>query len=163
MTYEELFKEYKLLTCPMSPIEHFMVMRGKIWQPKDSISQGRYSIELSLEPFRWGDEEVNTSIKLDFINLKGLPFKELSNKAFPFPINPEDGYIDGSVYLESTHNPIDVTLISFGILYSDLMSEQDLNENYIAVTILYKFCWEGEDPVNYPEIKRVNVVLKYVP
>jgi hypothetical protein len=29
-------------------------------------------------------------------------------------VNPEDGYIDGSIYLVATHCPVDVTYIEFG-------------------------------------------------
>ena len=30
-----------------------------------------------------------------------------------FPINPVEGYIDGSIYLRNSHNPVDVTEINF--------------------------------------------------
>jgi hypothetical protein len=32
----------------------------------------------------------------------------------------------------------------------------------LTATILYKFCWEGNDEEEYPEIKRANVILKYL-
>ena len=158
---EKIFREQKLLCDPMSPIDYFKAKSGIIWQPKDEVSIGTYSIELDLEPFLWGDEEVNTNIRLDFIDLKNLNFNSLSYKTFYFPTNPEDGYIDGSIYLESRHNPIYVTLISFGMRYKELFDKKINSQDYIVATLLYKFCWEGEDDDNYPETKRINVVLEY--
>ncbi len=39
---------------------------------------------------------------------------ELAHRAFTFPVNPEEGYIDGSIYLRHVHTPADVTRIAFG-------------------------------------------------
>ncbi len=39
--------------------------------------------------------------------------KDLENKVFEFPINPAEGYIDGSIYLFDVHNPFDVKEIKF--------------------------------------------------
>lgn len=35
-------------------------------------------------------------------------------ETFTFPVNPEDGYIDGSVYFFAAHSPVDITEIKFG-------------------------------------------------
>ena len=120
-----------------------------------------------LKPFIWNEEIVNTSIRLDGINFEDLTFQELSGKSFEFKTSPKDGYIDGSVYLESMHNPIDVTLISFGPRFQEIMDIEErtnntIKEDYIVTTILYKFVWEGENSNHYPEVKRVNTILKYL-
>ncbi|TOG55084.1 hypothetical protein CGI98_24375, partial [Vibrio parahaemolyticus] len=54
-----------------------------------------------------------TVISLDGINLPIEP-NELTGRTFTFPINPDDGYIDGSVYFFSAHSPVDITEIKFG-------------------------------------------------
>lgn len=155
--YETIFKNGTLLCDPMSPIDLFKVKQGEISIRED----GRYSITMDLAPFCWSGEEVNTEIRLDYINFNKLEFSQLSGKTFSFPINPTEGYIDGSVYLEGHHNDIDVLLISFGVRYNELAECLNSNEDYITATILYKFCWEGGEKEHYPETKRINVVLHY--
>jgi hypothetical protein len=162
-TLEQLFKaQKKIMSSPMSPIELFNIKTGLISREKTKEREGMYSIGLDLEPFMWWDEVVSTQISLDRIDLGDFSFEELGGKTFKFLVNPEDGYIDGSVYLESTHNPIDVTLISFGARYKEICDNRlSSADDYIVATILYKFCWEGSDPEDYPEIKRANVILQY--
>lgn len=55
-------------------------------------------------------ERVETAIRLDAIPVEGGP----AGRTLAFPVNPEDGYIDGSLYLADAHNPVDVTRIDFG-------------------------------------------------
>lgn len=38
----------------------------------------------------------------------------LQGKVFDFPVNPDDGYVDGSIYFAGAHNPVDITRIEFG-------------------------------------------------
>ena len=57
---------------------------------------------------------MSTQIRLDFIEVPAEDLSGLANRAFQFPINPADGYIDGSIYLCGSHNPVDVTAIEFG-------------------------------------------------
>ncbi|MEU0497155.1 hypothetical protein [Mycobacterium sp. NPDC006124] len=61
-----------------------------------------------------GPEIVHTRLRLDFISLPAAHLAELGGRSFAFPVNPEDGYIDGSIYLGQAHNPVDVTEIDFG-------------------------------------------------
>jgi len=37
----------------------------------------------------------------------------IEGQEFAFPANPDQGYIDGSVYMDSAHHPVDVTSIRF--------------------------------------------------
>jgi hypothetical protein len=72
------------------------------------------SIDMSL---LWEDEtdkKYKTALRLDFIQLNITDLKELENRIFTFPINPDAGYIDGSVYIFDAHNMIYTTSISFG-------------------------------------------------
>jgi len=78
---------------------------------------GDVSLEIKLSPFELEFEEysetVDSSIRLDGVSIPLNP-KLLEGKKYRFPINPENGYIDGSVYFFGTHNPVDVTEIIFG-------------------------------------------------
>lgn len=60
------------------------------------------------------DEEQHTSIKLDHIPGLGANPRKLAGHSFAFPVNPADGYIDGSMYLQGRHHPVDVKTLHFG-------------------------------------------------
>jgi hypothetical protein len=80
-----------------------------------------FKIEIPLQPIDMAklceditDKNYQTSIQLDWIQLNIKNLKELENKTFTFPLNPEIGYIDGSVYLFDVHNIVDATRLTFG-------------------------------------------------
>ncbi|GAA0582806.1 hypothetical protein [Actinomadura livida] len=87
---------------------------------------GTWHITIPLEPFSADDEYepatfrpgdggpelVKTEISLDHIHLSATELTGLSQRTFTFPVNPEDGYIDGSIYLVASHCPVDVTASS---------------------------------------------------
>lgn len=89
---------------------------------------GTWSITIPLEPFSADDEYepttfrpgpggpelVTTEISLDHIRMPATDLEALSERVLTFPVNPERGYIDGSIYLVATHCPVDVTRIVFG-------------------------------------------------
>ena len=79
--------------------------------------KGSASIEIAIEPFSLAvdgySEDVNTSIRLDAVNIP-VSALELEGKVFTFPVNPLSGYIDGSVYFFAAHHPVDVYKITFG-------------------------------------------------
>jgi hypothetical protein len=60
------------------------------------------------------NKNYQTSFQLDWIKLNIHSFQDLENKTFTFPINPAEGYIDGSIYLFDVHNMIDSNSITFG-------------------------------------------------
>ena len=78
------------------PIEKITVKKATL-----NGSSGDASIEIELEPFELDlddyYESVNTSIRLDGINISVDP-RELEGKEYRFPVNPDPGYIDGSIY-----------------------------------------------------------------
>jgi hypothetical protein len=94
----------------------------------DSPVAGTWSITIPLAPFSADDryepttfrpgtagpELIETEIRLDFIELPAEDLAALSERTFAFPVNPEEGYIDGSVYLLATHAPVEVVRIDFG-------------------------------------------------
>jgi len=80
-----------------------------------------HSIEVPLEPFDALDvsgkkARLETSLVLDFIEFPDPPFRgyrKLVGQTLEFPSNPEDGYIDASIYVCSAHNFVDVSELSF--------------------------------------------------
>ena len=86
-----------------------------------------YTIEVELEDLKIDDEVIGTSLILDSIIFEINDLKELENKSFDFPMYPETGYIDASVYIFWTHHPVSVSKITFG----------KIDNGYIAVSIDY--------------------------
>jgi hypothetical protein len=79
----------------------------KIEIPLQSIDMAKLCEDIT-------DENYQTSIQLDWIQLNIKNLKELENRTFTFPLNPEIGYIDGSIYLFDVHNIVDATCLIFG-------------------------------------------------
>jgi hypothetical protein len=71
------------------------------------------SVEIILKSFFLDGKLVETSIRLDGVEIPSIRLADLANKSFVFPINPSDGYIDGSIYIDGAHHPVDVTALSF--------------------------------------------------
>jgi hypothetical protein len=94
-------------------------VKGQIWgmffsNPLIGIETSFfYQMSIELEPFEYDGETENTEIMLDFISMPARSYSELNNHTFTFPVNPEKGYIDGSIYISTMHNPFSVTEIHF--------------------------------------------------
>lgn len=73
-----------------------------------------YFIRVPLEPFQFFGDTVSTSVRLDRVSLPTSDLAKLSGQTQTFPLNPEDGYIDGSIYVGNGHHPLDVQQITFG-------------------------------------------------
>lgn len=69
---------------------------------------------IPIEEMNYKGNKENTEIQLEFIDFKINNLSELENRLFKFPKNPENGYIDGSIYFGGAHNPADALSISFG-------------------------------------------------
>ncbi len=93
-------------------VENFPIEKLKFTSATISGVDGDVSLEIGIEPFELSldgySEKIETVISLDGINLPIEP-NELTGRTFTFPINPDDGYIDGSVYFFSAHSPVDIT------------------------------------------------------
>jgi hypothetical protein len=74
---------------------------------------GAVSIEIRLLPFVFNDVVVETSIQLCNVAIPSVSIAELSGRTFDFPVNPAVGYIDGSIYLDGVHHPVDITKLLF--------------------------------------------------
>ncbi len=79
---------------------------------------GDIRIAIPIQPFQLEVEgqlvSVDTSLRLDFIDLPSTDFVELSGRTFLFPKNPAEGFIDASIYIHHAHHPVDITRITFG-------------------------------------------------
>ena|SRR5688572_11293225 len=71
------------------------------------------SLTIGLAAFIHEGTLIDTSIRLDHFALPSLFLADLVGKAFSFPVNPVDGYVDGSLYLSGAHHPVDVTYMTF--------------------------------------------------
>lgn len=90
------------------------------WQPLRALGElfcgpcGRASLTIELAPYELNGEEVDSPLRLDQIDLPVDELFELAGRTFEFPLNPEEGFIDGSVYLRTRHHTVDVLQLAFG-------------------------------------------------
>ncbi|MGB4812802.1 MAG: hypothetical protein WBP13_10055 [Methylophilaceae bacterium] len=87
-----------------------------VLKPRHAILSGEphhASLQILLIPFFWKSELVDTSIQLDGIDLPSIHLSDLADRSFNFPLNPDENAIDGSIYLDSSHHPVDVSSIGF--------------------------------------------------
>ena len=82
----------------------------------------QFWIRIPVQPFMFDGEAQDTEVVLEAIELDVQDWRSLENREFTFPVNPSPGYIDGSVYLDHVHNPVDVTSLRFGRLAGDRVS-----------------------------------------
>lgn len=84
-----------------------------------------WDLEVALAPFDVSellpdaDESARTdgtSFQFESICLPAQRIDELEDRSFEFPVNPEPGYVDGSIYLMNAHNPADLRRIDFGAI-----------------------------------------------
>lgn len=71
-------------------------------------------LEIELAPFVLGGAPVRTAIRLDGMDLPTYSLEQLAGKRLVFPLNPEPGYIDGSLYLDGRHHAVDIRELRFG-------------------------------------------------
>ncbi|MDR2213929.1 MAG: hypothetical protein LBE21_09945 [Pseudomonadales bacterium] len=114
------------------------------------MPDGSMSIEILMTPFLWNQEIVDTSIRLDGVDLPSDMLKDLAGKSFKFPTNSEDGYIDGSIYLGNAHHPVDVTSLDFNVSRTGSLK--------LIIKGIYQFEFEGLDGVaNTPFVLAASV------
>jgi hypothetical protein len=109
-----------------------------------------FGINIPIETFSLDDRKVETELRLDRILLTEELSKYIGQKIL-FPTNPTEGYIDGSVYLKDTHNPIDVTEIEFISLEEKLM--------IIKLRMNFLFEYEGIGFKNEELTKEVRLLI----
>jgi hypothetical protein len=112
----------------------------KTLKPRHAILSGvmdKVSIEILMRPFLRNGEIVDTSIRMDFVNLPSSKLSDLVGRSFDFPENPSSGYIDASIYLDDAHHPVSVSSLSFAKSRDD--------ELMLIVKGSYMFDVEGAD------------------
>ncbi len=115
---------------------------------------GILSDVIPITPFTFEEETVEASVRLEFIDFGVTDWRLLCDKSFDFPVNPEEGYIDGSMHLGNAHNPADATRIAFG----------EFRESSVEVVldITFDFTYEGPSKLGKPSFKW-RVVLNFDP
>lgn len=92
---------------------HLLAASGARCWPHSGPTQ-QAAITIGLRPFMLDGQPVDTHIRLDCIALDLSEPRHQARCSHRFPVNPQHGYIDGSVYLLNRHVPLDVTRLSFG-------------------------------------------------
>ena len=113
-----------------------------------------YDINLPIRPFEFEGEVQDTLVCLSRIRFDVSDWRKLPRSEFRFPINPTQGYIDGSMYLGDAHNPVDVTRIRFGRLDGNVLEAE--------LDIQFDFTYEGPSHLGKPNYTW-NVVLELDP
>ncbi len=111
-------------------VKNFTYLEGTILK----FDEGRYNIEVPIEKFILDEKTIETSLRLDYISLPNKLETYIGEK-IAFPVNPIEGYIDGSIYLRDAHNPVDVTEIHFLELENDRL--------VVEMTVNFVFDFEG--------------------
>jgi hypothetical protein len=93
-----------------------------------------YSIIIPISKFILDEQIVDTTIWLSRIIL-AEPLENYIEKTITFPINPIEGYIDGSTYLRDAHNPVDVSEIHFIKMENEILT--------FEMTMNFVFEFEG--------------------
>lgn len=96
------------------PFHLLVAASARCWPHNGPAQQA--AIHIPLQPFILDGERVETAIRLDGIALDLDDLRRHERRSYRFPANPQDGYIDGSLYLRHRHVPVDVTELSFDAL-----------------------------------------------
>lgn len=91
---------------------HLLTAATARCQPRSGPSQ-QAAITIALRPFSLDGQPVDTVIRLDCIALDMSDPRSHAQRSHRFPTNPQPGYIDGSIYLQHRHVPLDVAELSF--------------------------------------------------
>lgn len=132
--------------------ENFSVGKLEILTGTIQFNEDRnsYSIILRIAKFILDDRTIETEIRLDRISLSE-PLSSHAGKTISFPINPTEGYIDGSIYLRDAHNPVDVSAIKFQKIENGVLS--------IELIMNFVFEFEGIGFKNEATIKQAKIEI----
>ena len=112
------------------------------------VEDKMYHIIIPISKFIFENNIMDTAINLTQVALPN----DLSNcvgKTVNFPINPNQGYIDGSIYLAERHNPVDISEIKF-------ISIEKNNLN-VEISMAFDFEYEGTGLKNETITKKIKI------
>ncbi len=76
---------------------------------------GHRELIIPLAPFAFASlGSVETELRITWPAKLATAPATLAGRMFEFPVNPEPGYIDASIYLDGAHHPVDIHAIHFG-------------------------------------------------
>lgn len=151
-TYLDFENENESLNDYIDLTQHFSVtqlefLTGSIVKNEE---ENYYTLFLPLSKFVLDNEIVDTSIRLDFIVLQNN-LETYVGKSIHFPINPVEGYIDGSVWIRNSHNPVDVTEIKIITIENEKLTAE--------ITMSFDFEFEQIGFKNEKIIKKIEVEI----
>jgi hypothetical protein len=86
-----------------------------------------------MRPFTINEQDVEATLEFD-LGIEVTNPTNLAKHRYDFPSNPEDSYVEGSIYVWSVHNPIDLHSITFA----------QIDGQYIKATMGMTFVFEFE-------------------
>ena len=89
------------------------LFRGALDKPALEVAFAPFTIP-SADPEDPAPIPFESPLRADFIALPTVDLAALQGRVFDFPVNPDEGYIDGSIYFMDRHNPVDITRLAFG-------------------------------------------------
>lgn len=90
--------------------DSFTVKKLKFAEGEILKNKNEYVISIPISPFVLDKQTIKTSIELEGIKIDN-ELENLIGETITFPVNPEPGYIDASMYIRNSHVPVDVTKI----------------------------------------------------
>ena len=98
----------KLVAQQIKPLSASMT--GSVWDG----DQVHFNMQIEVAEFTFRDSTHPGPVMLESIDFGVMDWKELANREFTFPRNPEDGYVDGGLALLWEWIPADLLKIVFG-------------------------------------------------
>lgn len=150
-TYLDFEKENENINNYTDLTQNFSVTKlqfidGRIVKDEDN----QYTIFLPISKFVLDNEIIDTSVRLDFVILPE-DVETYIGKSLKFPVNPVEGYIDGSIYTRNVYNPVDVTEIKFLNIENNKLTAE--------ITMTFDFEFEAIGFKNEKIVKKVNLEI----
>jgi hypothetical protein len=107
-----------------------------------------YHIIIPISKFIFENQIIDTSIHLTQVKLPN-DLSKCIGKTIVFPINPNQGYIEGSIYLSERHNPVNVSEINF--------ISFEKNKLNVEISMFFDFEFEGTGLKNETITKKIKI------
>jgi hypothetical protein len=117
------------------------------------VEDKMYHIIIPISKFIFENNITETAINLSQVALPN-DFSKCIGKTVVFPINPNQGYTDGSIYLAERHNPVDVSEIKFINFEKNILN--------VEMSMFFDFEFEGTGLKNETIIKKIKIVSKNI-